>query len=322
MPKEMKNCVDYLRHAEYYDMVPILDGLYEKSSKGEEFADLMELILSRENIMLAYRELKANEGSMTPGTDGIKIIDIRKMKEDEVIRKVRGIVRGGKDGYTPRCVRRKDIPKPNGDLRPLGIPCIWDRLVQQCIKQILEPICEAKFSDNSYGFRPNRKVENAIAAEYRMIQMQKLYFVVEFDIKGFFDNVNHSKLIKQLWAMNIHDKTLIYLIRRILKAPVRLENGDVVTPTKGTPQGGIISPLLANVVLNELDHWVESQWQSNPVINNYTANHQDSGERNRTADTRWQYDPCGRLSHRLFGWLRAAVYNACVKERQLLLPCN
>ena len=114
MPKEKKNCVDFLRHAEYYDMVSTFDDLYKRSKNNEEFKDLMELILSRENIMLAYRELKANEGSMTPGTDGLKIINIRKMKEDEVVNKVRSIVKGGKDGYTPRCVRRKDIPKPMG----------------------------------------------------------------------------------------------------------------------------------------------------------------------------------------------------------------
>lgn len=277
MPNEKKNCVDFLRHAEYYDMISTFDELYEQSRNNAEFKDLMKLILSRENIMLAYRELKANEGSMTPGTDGLKIISIRKMKEDEVVDRVRSIIRGGKDGYTPRCVRRKDIPKPNGDLRPLGIPCIWDRLVQQCIKQVLEPICEAKFSDNSFGFRPNRSVENAISAEYRMIQRQSLYFVVEFDIKGFFDNVDHSKLIKQLWALNIHDKTLIYTIKRILKAPIKLENGEVIVPSKGTPQGGIISPLLANVVLNELDHWIESQWQNNPVVGKYSTRVNKSG---------------------------------------------
>ena len=277
MPNEKKNCVDFLRHAEYYDMIETFDDLYRRSKNNEEFNNLMGIILSRENIMLAYRELKANKGSMTPGTDGLKIINIRKMKEEEVVDKVRSIVRGGKDGYTPRCVRRKDIPKPNGDLRPLGIPCIWDRLVQQCIKQVLEPICEAKFSDNSFGFRPNRSVENAISAEYRMIQRQNLYFVVEFDIKGFFDNVDHSKLIKQLWALNIHDKTFIYTVKRILKAPIKLKSGEIIYPTKGTPQGGIISPLLANVVLNELDHWIDSQWQSNPMVDKYTTRVNKSG---------------------------------------------
>ena len=187
------------------------------------------------------------------------------------------IVKGGKDGYTPKSVRRKEIPKPNGSTRPLGIPCIWDRLVQQCIKQVMEPICEARFSNNSYGFRPNRSVENAIAATYRLMQKSGLHYVVEFDIKGFFDNVDHSKLIKQLWSLNIRDKELLYVIRRILKAPILMPDGHTEHPTKGTPQGGIISPLLANVVLNELDHWIESQWQCNPVTENYAYRENAAG---------------------------------------------
>lgn len=162
-------------------------------------------------------------------------------------------------------------------MRPLGIPCIWDRLIQQCIKQVMEPICEAKFSDNSYGFRPNRSVENAIDRTYRLMQISHLHYVIEFDIKGFFDNVNHSKLIRQIWAMGIHDKHLIYILKRILTAPIRMPDGTTVRPQKGTPQGGIISPLLANIVLNELDHWVESQWQSNPVVRKHSIGYNKNG---------------------------------------------
>ncbi len=125
----------------------------------------------------------------------------------------------------------------------------------------MEPICEAKFSDNSYGFRPNRSVEHAVQKTYTMLQRMNLHYVIEFDIKGFFDNVNHSKLIRQIWAMGIHDKQLIFIIKRILKAPIRMPDGTTLIPDKGTPQGGIISPLLANIVLNELDKWVESQWR-------------------------------------------------------------
>ena len=280
MPNEKHTktkCVEYLRHAEYYDMQHTFDDLYARSQAGEIFDSLMDVILSRENILLAYRNIKSNTGSFTPGTDKLKISDIGKLTADEVTARVCKIVKGGKNGYTPRSVRRKEIPKPNGSTRPLGIPCIWDRLIQQCIKQVMEPICEARFSNSSYGFRPNRSVENAIAAVYRLMQRSGLSYVVEFDIKGFFDNVDHSKLIKQLWSLNIRDKELLFVIRRILKAPIFMPDGHTVHPTKGTPQGGIISPLLANVVLNELDHWIESQWQCNPVTENYSHRENASG---------------------------------------------
>lgn len=280
MPNEKKTkskCVEYLRHTEYYDMQNTFDELYARRQAGEIFDGLMDVILSRENILLAYRNIKSNIGSFTPGTDKLKISDIGKLTADEVTARVCKIVKGGKNGYTPRSVRRKEIPKPNGSTRPLGIPCIWDRLIQQCIKQVMEPICEARFSNNSYGFRPNRSVENAIAAIYRLMQRSGLYYVVEFDVKGFFDNVDHSKLIKQLWSLNIRDKELLYVIRRILKAPILMPDGHTEHPTKGTPQGGIISPLLANVVLNELDHWIESQWQCNPVTENYSHRENAAG---------------------------------------------
>ena len=266
MPKERKKvlCMDAQRHAEYYGMQQTFDELYAKSKAGEVFNGLMELVLSPDNIMLAYRNIKTNTGSYTAGTDKQNIGDIGRLPPAEVIGKVRKIVTGSEHGYRPKPVRRKDIPKPNGKTRPLGIPCIWDRLVQQCIKQILEPICEAKFSNNSYGFRPNRSVEHAISRTYSLLQRAHLHYVLEFDIKGFFDNVNHSKLIKQLWTMGIQDKQLLFVIKRILKAPIRMPDGSTVYPTKGTPQGGIISPLLANVVLNELDHWIDSQWTEHP----------------------------------------------------------
>ena len=262
---------EHLRYAEYYGMQSVFDGLYAKAKNGEEFTDLMSLILNRENILLAYRNIKTNTGSNTAGTDNLKIGDIGRLSSDEVVEKVRFIVNGSAHGYRPKPVRRKEIPKPYDPTktRPLGIPCIWDRLIQQCVKQMLEPICEAKFSENSYGFRPNRSAENAIARSYQLLQLANLHYVIEFDIKGFFDNVNHSKLIRQIWALGIRDKHLVYLLRKMLTAPIKQEDGKLVVPNKGTPQGGIISPLLANIVLNELDHWVESQWQSNTIREKY-----------------------------------------------------
>lgn len=275
MPKEKRKLVstEDLRHAEYYNMQDVFDDLYAKSKAGEHFTDLMSIILSRNNILLAYRNIKANTGSNTAGTDKLTIKDIGRMPVDEMVNKVKFIVTGSKHGYRPKPVRRKDIPKPHDPAatRPLGIPCIWDRLIQQCIKQVMEPICEAKFSENSFGFRPNRSVENAIARTYNLMQLSHLHFIIEFDIKGFFDNVNHTKLMKQIWAMGIRDKCLIYILRQILLAPIKMPNGTMVHPSKGTPQGGIISPLLANIVLNELDHWIDSQWQANPITRKYPA---------------------------------------------------
>jgi group II intron reverse transcriptase/maturase len=272
-----------LRHSEYYGMQGVFDELYAKSKSGEGFTDLMSTILSRENTLLAYRNIKTNTGSKTVGTDKLTIGDIGRLTPDEVVKKVRYAVKGSVHGYRPKPVRRKEIPKSYDPTktRPLGIPCIWDRLIQQCVKQVLEPICEAKFSNNSYGFRPNRSAEHAIAATYKHLQLSNLHYVIEFDIKGFFDNVNHSKLIRQIWAMGIHDKHLIYVLRKMLTAPIKLENGKQTVPDKGTPQGGIISSLLANIVLNELDHWVESQWQNNPITKKYSNYANSNGSANK-----------------------------------------
>lgn len=279
MPKKKHTLsADNLRHAEYYGMQKKFDELYARSNEGDIFTNLMEDILSEENILLAYRNLKTNKGSETLGTDKVTIAEVGKLSPNEMVEKVRFILTGSQHGYRPKPVRRKDIPKPNGKLRPIGIPCMWDRLVQQCIKQIMEPICEAKFSDNSYGFRPNRSVENAISSCYKHMQVEHLKYVIEFDIEGFFDNVNHSKLIRQIWAMGIHDKKLIYIIKQILKAEIRMTDGTILKPIKGTPQGGIISPLLANIVLNELDKWVESQWQNHPLVLKYSHDRTSEGK--------------------------------------------
>ena len=135
--------IDDLRHNEYYDMQKVFDELYSKSQSGNTFDDIMDIILSENNILLAYRNIKANGGSITPGTDGLNIQDIASLTAEEVVGKVRYITRGSEHGYRPKPVRRKEIPKPNGKTRPLGIPCIWDRLIQQCILQVMQPICEA-----------------------------------------------------------------------------------------------------------------------------------------------------------------------------------
>lgn len=178
--KQKKN--SKIRHLEYYDLQNTLDTLYADSGRGKIFNNLMPLIESEENIRLAYRNIKRNSGSGTSGVDRLTIKDIEKIPETKFVE----IVRKKLQWYKPKAVRRVEIPKPNGKLRPLGIPAIWDRIVQQCILQILEPICEAKFSDRSNGFRPNRSAEHAIAQAYALMQKSHLHFVVDIDIKGFF----------------------------------------------------------------------------------------------------------------------------------------
>lgn len=256
-----------LRHSEYYDLQSCFDDLYAKSKRSVVFTSLIEIISSEENIRLAYRNIKRNSGSHTSGTDNMNIDDIKRMSVEKL---VEGIQRKFQF-YKPKPVKRVEIPKANGKTRPLGIPTIIDRLIQQCILQVLEPICEAKFHERSNGFRPNRSAEHAIAQCYRMIQKQNLHYVVDIDIKGFFDNVNHSKLIRQMWSMGIRDKKLICIIKEMLKAPVVLPDGNTIYPTKGTPQGGILSPLLANIVLNELDWWISSQWETMITHSNIAA---------------------------------------------------
>lgn len=250
-----------IRNSEYYGMYGRFDELYQQSKNGNVFTHLFDLIVSDENILLAYRNIKNNSGSHTPGVDNRTIKDINRLSDIELI----SLIRKRLAHYNPNPVRRVEIPKPNGKMRPLGIPTILDRIIQQCFLQVLEPICEAKFYEHSYGFRPNRSAENAVAMCYKHLQYEHLYYVVDIDIKGFFDNINHNKLIKQMWALGIRDKKVLAIIKAMLKAVIVLPDKTRIIPDKGTPQGGLISPLLANIVLNELDWWIAGQWEEFPT---------------------------------------------------------
>lgn len=256
-----------LRHAEYYGMTETFDALYAQSKDNQPFKNLMSIITTDANILLAYRNIKRNNGSATAGVDGVTITDIEKLSTDEFIK----MVKKRFHHYQPRRVKRVDIPKPNGKTRPLGIPSMWDRIAQQCILQVLEPICEAKFYKYSFGFRPTKSAENAISTAASRINNNRMQYVVDIDIKGFFDEVKHTKLMRQIWTMGIQDKQLLVILRKMLKAPIVLTNGEVTYPTKGTPQGGILSPLLANINLNEFDWWIANQWESKKChsINDY-----------------------------------------------------
>ena len=250
-----------IRNSEYYDMQIVFDELYAESAAKHQFHNLVEVIKRPENIKLAYRNMRKNDGSRTAGVDGKTISDLNKWNENALVCHVQRKL----DWYIPNAVRRVEIPKDNGKTRPLGIPTIMDRLIQQCILQVLEPICEAKFFKRSNGFRPDHSAENAIAQAERMIQSVGCHYVIDIDIKSFFDNVNHGKLLKQMWTLGIRDKKLLSIISAMLKAEV----AGIGFPEKGTPQGGIISPLLSNIVLNELDWWIVSQWEEMPMKKNY-----------------------------------------------------
>ncbi len=246
---------DKLRYNEYYDMQSVFDELYQQSRNNNNFYKLMEVIGSKQNIRLAYRNLKKNSGSRTKGTDGKTIEDVSSLTDEKLIETVRQML----EDYHPLPVRRVFIPKPGSDkMRPLGIPTIWDRLIQQCILQVMEPVCEPKFHNHSYGFRPNRSAHHAVSRMVTLINMGKHYYCVDIDIKGFFDNVDHGKLMKQIWNLGIRDKRLLCIISKLLKCEIEGEG----IPVKGTPQGGILSPLLSSIVLNELDWWVSDQWET------------------------------------------------------------
>lgn len=250
-----------LRNNEYYDTQAIYDELYSKAKENWRFTNLYGLIVSRENILLAYRNIKKNKGSKTKGVNATTILDIGKDNQERLI----SYVQNRMSNFQPMPVRRVEIPKDNGKVRPLGIPTMEDRLIQQCIKQILEPICEAKFYKHSYGFRPNRSTHHAIARALALTNRHNFQYVVDIDIKGFFDNVNHGKLMKQLWSLGIQDKQLLCIISKLLKTEIK----GIGVPEKGVPQGGILSPLLSNVVLNELDWWIASQWENHKTHHSY-----------------------------------------------------
>jgi len=265
-----------LRHAEYYDFQSIQDKLYADSLQGKLFKNLVSVIILPENIRLAYRNIKKNSGNHTPGTDNRTIKDLERLSDEQLIARVQRKF----SWYVPQSVRRVEIPKDNDPAkkRPLGIPTIMDRLIQQCVLQVLEPICEAKFHDHSYGFRPNRNQEHAIAQVHKNMQRSNMHYVVDIDIKGFFDNVNHGKLLKQLWTLGVRDKKLLSIISAMLKAEI----AEIGFPKVGTPQGGIISPLLSNVVLNELDWWLASQWEEIPTQYPYKAQINPNGSASRS----------------------------------------
>ena len=212
--------------------------------------NLLELILRKENLNKAYKRVKSNKGK--GGIDGMQVDGLQpylKENQSEIIREIQE----GK--YKPNPVRRVEIPKEEkGRVRKLGIPTVVDRLIQQAITQELTPLFEPQFSENSYGFRPGRSQHDALKACKRNVDEGYVY-VVSMDLEKFFDTVNHSKLIEVL-SRTVKDGRVVSLIHKYLNAGV-LQNGFFEKTKEGVPQGGPLSPLCGNVVLNELDKELE-----------------------------------------------------------------
>lgn len=238
---------------EEYVGAPSISLTLDKKQNAEiKYANgLLEKIIDRNNLNQAFKRVKSNKGSY--GIDGMKVDELLQYLKENGDSLRQSILEGN---YKPNPVRRVEIPKQDGKKRPLGIPTAVDRVIQQAIAQVLSPIFEEKFSDNSYGFRPNKSAHQAIlkCKEY----MDNGYkWAVDIDLEKYFDTVNHDKLIGLVYK-EIKDIRVISLIRKYLQAGVMI-NGVVNSTEKGVPQGGNLSPLLSNIMLNELDTELEKR---------------------------------------------------------------
>lgn len=212
---------------------------------------MLERILSRDNLLLAWKRVKANKGK--PGVDGITVDDFPVyLREHWPQIKVK-LLNGS---YRPQPVLRVEIPKRSGGKRPLGIPTVLDRLIQQAILQVLQPLFDPGFSESSYGFRPKRSAHQAVRQVRQTID-SGCKWVVDVDLSKFFDRVDHDLLMSRI-ARKVKDKRVLRLIGCYLRAGV-LVNGDIHPTTQGVPQGGPLSPLLANIMLDDFDKELEQR---------------------------------------------------------------
>ena len=234
-----------------------LDQLYANSKNGDNAKRIYSDIVSEPNLLMAIHNIKTNDGANTPGHDGRTITWYLNQPTDQILRQLKNRL----ENYKPGAIIRVYIDKNDGNKRPLGIPTIEDRILQQAIKQILEPWCEARFHPHSYGFRPLRSAHHALSRVVTLVNVAKMYYTVDIDLKGFFDNVSHNKLNKALWNIGIRDKKVLSIINKMLKSEIVGEG----VMDKGVPQGGVLSPLLSNIILNQLDWWVSTQWEDLPV---------------------------------------------------------
>ena len=212
---------------------------------------LLEAMLTRANLQQAWKRVKANKGAA--GVDGMDIAQTAEFLKTEWLAIRQQLLQGN---YRPRAVRRVTIPKPDGGQRELGIPTVVDRLIQQALLQVLQPLIDPSFSDHSYGFRPGRRAQDAVLKAQSYVQSGKR-IVVDVDLEKFFDRVNHDILIDRL-GKRIQDRAIVGLVRAYLNAGIMC-HGVVQERYQGTPQGGPLSPLLANILLDEVDQALQKR---------------------------------------------------------------
>jgi group II intron reverse transcriptase/maturase len=211
----------------------------------------MSQVVERDNMQLAYSRVMKNRGA--PGVDGMRCEDLKAWLKVNWSQVKRALLNGS---YRPQAVRRVDIPKPQGGIRTLGVPTVVDRLIQQALHQAMQPLFEPTFSASSYGFRPGKSAQQAVAKAAQYIRSGKRW-VVDMDLEKFFDCVNHDVLMARV-ARQVQDKDVLRLIRRFLQAGM-MANGVETPRYEGTPQGGPLSPLLSNILLTDLDLELEKR---------------------------------------------------------------
>ena len=259
------------------ELLALLDKLYQQSREAREagerpaFKGLLEIMSAEATIVTAIHNIKSNHGSDTPGVDN------KTMKRDYLQKSYKWVIndiRTAFEKFEPQKVRRKYIDKPGKkEKRPLGIPTIRDRIVQECMRIVMEPIMEAQFFEHSYGFRPMRDTAMALERLNFITFHTGYYWFVEGDISKCFDHIDHATLLRRLYHMGIKDRRVLQIIKQMLKAGV-LDECEV--NEEGTMQGGIISPLLANAYLDIMDEWVTKQWELKHTEHAYI---QDSAKR-------------------------------------------
>ncbi|MFD8378233.1 reverse transcriptase domain-containing protein [Streptomyces sp. NPDC059679] len=223
---------------------------------GFRFDDVFNFVCDPATLVMAFKRVAGNTGARTAGVDGVRADHVRAAGAEAYLDHIRSQLRAG--AFRPMPVRERMIPKTGGKLRRLGIPTIADRVVQAALKLVLEPIFESDFRPCSYGFRPNRRAHDAIA-EIHLFGSQGYRWVLDADIEACFDRIDHAALMGRVRA-RVKDKRVLTLVKAFLKAGIMTELGERDETTSGTPQGGILSPLLANIALSVLDGFAAEEW--------------------------------------------------------------